>query len=56
MTDAKHQPESKATRLGMQCLCGCGEITTPKSDFRTGHDMRVKGNSVSRMPWWHGRP
>ena len=42
MTDAKPQPKSKAARLDGQCLCGCGKITTPKSDFRQGHDMRVK--------------
>jgi hypothetical protein len=53
MTDAKPQPESKAARLGGQCRCGCGETTTPKSDFRQGHDMRVKG-MLSRLK--RGKP
>ena len=43
MTDAKLQPETKAAPVGSHCLCGCSGITTPQSDFRKGHDMRVKG-------------
>ena len=46
MTDAKPQPESRAARLLKQCLCGCGEITKPESNFRSGHDMRVKRNAI----------
>lgn len=53
MTDVQPKPESKAARRGRQCLCGCGEITTPKSDFRQGHDMRVKG-MLSRLA--RGKP
>ena len=48
MTVSKPQPESKEIRLGGRCLCGCGEVTTPKSYFRQGHDMRVKG-MLSRL-------
>ena len=53
MTDAKPEPKSKAARLGGKCLCGCGEITTARSDFRQGHDMRVKG-MLSRLE--RGKP
>ena len=48
MTSAKPESKSQSTWLGRQCLCGCGEITTPKSYFRQGHDMRVKG-MLSRL-------
>ena len=48
MTGAKPDSKSKSARLDRQCLCGCGEITAPKSKFRSGHDMRVKG-MLSRL-------
>ena len=53
MTDAKPEPKSKAARIDGQCLCGCGEVTTPRYDFRQGHDMRVKG-MLSRLE--RGKP
>ena len=49
MTDAKPRTKPKATRLGRQCLCGCGNIPKqPESAFWPGHDMRVK-EMLSRL-------
>lgn len=31
------------------CGCGCGEIVTPGSRFRPGHDARHKGNLIKRF-------
>ena len=48
MANEKFQPEPRVAPDGRQCLCGCGEITTPKSIFRQGHDARVK-SMLSRL-------
>ena len=33
----------KVVAVSIPCLCGCGEVTKPKRNFRAGHDSRVKG-------------
>ncbi|MDE2788544.1 MAG: hypothetical protein OXL37_18065 [Chloroflexota bacterium] len=49
MTGVKLGSRSKATQLGGQCHCGCGNIPKkPGSVFWPGHDMRVKG-MLSRL-------
>lgn len=49
MIAEKPMSKFKATRLGRQCHCGCGNIPKQtESAFWPGHDMRVKG-MLSRL-------
>lgn len=42
-TAPKSKPDS-VTADGSPCLCGCGEATGKKSNYRPGHDARHAGN------------
>ena len=39
-------------KVGKACYCGCGEMASPKANFRPGHDSRVKGE-LGRLDQGH---
>ena len=38
----------------LPCLCGCGKLAKPRSNFLPGHDARVKGYISRALKWEAG--